>query len=335
LASLGRGGDHGRVRAAIPLTLVLMLFATGCDSGSKHQREAAAGPAVPWVASLPPQLAARAPAKELCRAAALRIPGQVKFIARLEGGIALVTVRNTGKRACRLTGRPGARFVKRGGPTQVQRPIPATPSNFPEVSYPASSLLALRPGEPAAVTITWDNWCDPVVKGVPHVPPSALRLVLSGGRGHLDADYNAVPPCLDPKLPSTIGVSRFQPSLLPSSGRFWSNAFLQGSVPGQPVHGRRGGLLRFRIVLRNRSHTTATFENCPTYIEQLAPSGKVEAHELNCAAAHPIAPGKSEAFAMRVRVPRNAPLGANGLFWELDPFGSHTPQLHVRVAIQR
>ena len=106
-------------------------------------------------------------------------------------------------------------------------------------------------------------------------------------------------------------------------------------MPGQPVHGRRGGMLRFRVVLKNRSHTTATFERCPAYIAQLAPSGRVEAHQLNCAAAHPIAPGKSEAFAMRVRVPRNAPLGANGLFWELDPFGSHNPQLHARVTIDR
>ena len=323
------------MRTTLPIALSLVVaLAAGCDSGSNEKREVTVGPAVPWVASVPRQLAARTPARAACRSAQLTIPGQVKFIARLHGGIALVTIRNTGKRACRLRGRPSARFVKRGGPKQVERQIPPTPSNFPEVTYPDSSLLALRPGEAAAVTVSWDNWCDPVIKGVPHVPPSALRLTLPGGRGHLDADYNAVPPCLDPKLPSTIGVSRFQPTLVPS-GRFFSDAFLQGSVPGQPVHGRRGGLLRFRVVLRNRSKTTATFERCPPYIAQLAPAGRVEAHELNCAAARPIAPGKSEAFAMRLRIPRNAPLGGNGLFWELDPFGSRNPQLHARVTIDR
>ena len=323
------------MRAPLPIALLLLLaLAAGCDSGSNEKRQAATGPAVPWVASVPPQLAARTPAQAACRSSELTIPGQVKLIARLQGGIALVTIRNTGKRACRLTGRPSARFVKRGGPKQVQRLIPPTPSNFPEVTYPESSLLALRPGEAAAVTVSWENWCDPAIKGVPHVPPSALRLTLPSGRGHLDADYNAVPPCLDPRLPSTIGISRFQPTLVPSS-RFFSDAFLQGSVPGQPVHGRRGRLLRFRVVLKNRSHTTANFERCPAYIAQLAPSGRVETHQLNCAAAHPIQPGKSEAFAMRVRVPRNAPLGANGLFWELDPFGSHNPQLHARVTIDR
>jgi hypothetical protein len=322
------------MRATLPIALLVLALAAGCDSGSTEKQQAAIGPAVPWVASVPPQLAARAPAKAACRSSELTIPGQVKLIARLQGGIALVTIRNTGKRACSLRGRPAARFVKRGGPKQVQRQIPPTPSNFPEVTYPESSLLALRPGEAAAVTVSWENWCDPVIKGVPHIPPSALRLTLPGGRGRLDADYNAVPPCLDPKLPSTIGVSRFQPTLVPS-GRFFSDAFLQGSVPGQPLHARRGRLLGFRVVLKNRSHTTASFDHCPAYIAQLAPSGRVEAHQLNCPAAHPIAPGKSEAFAMRVRVPRNAPVGSNGLFWELDPLGSHNPQLHASVTIER
>ena len=45
----------------------------------------------------------------------------------------------------------------------------------------------------------------------------------------------------------------------------------------------------------------------------------------------PIAPGKSVAFATRLRVP----LGPNSLFWELDPFGSHNPQLHARVTLDR
>jgi hypothetical protein len=34
-------------------------------------------------------------------------------------------------------------------------------------------------------------------------------------------------------------------------------------------------------------------------------------------------------------VPPDAPLGANGLFWALDPFGLRAPQLHARVTIDR
>ena len=80
---------------------------------------------------------------------------------------------------------------------------------------------------------------------------------------------------------------------------------------------------------------TARFTRCPAYIQQLAPRGMVEVYELNCAAAHAIAPGKSLAFAMQVRVPRSSPPGANGLFWGLDPFGARAPQVNARVTIDK
>ena len=268
-----------------------------------------------------------------CRASDLRIPGQVKFVARLQGGIALVTIRNVG-RTCRLAGRPRVTFVKNGGPVQLEKPVATTRANFPEVTYPPSSLLALRRGESGALTVTWDNWCDPVVKGVPHVPPEAVRIELPAGGGSLDADYNAVPPCVEPDQPTTIGVSRFQPSLVPSARR-WSDAVLRASVPGQPLHGRRGGRLHFRVVLTNASRTTVRFGRCPAYAQQLVPAGTVEVYTLNCRAAHRLEPGGSEAFAMRARVPKGAPTGPNGLFWELDPFGARAPQVHARVVIGR
>ena len=104
-------------------------------------------------------------------------------------------------------------------------------------------------------------------------------------------------------------------------------------MPGQPIHGRRGATLRFRVVLTNLSRTTVRFDRCPAYVRQLVPRGKVEVYELNCAAAHPIAPGKSLAFAQELRVPKDALIGKNGLFWELDPFGARAPQVHARVTI--
>jgi hypothetical protein len=287
---------------------------------------------VPWIAATPAQVAEREPVGRACRASDLRPPRQVQFVPRLQGGIALVPLRNVSGSACRLAGRPSVTFVKDGGPVQVEKPFPATPANFPETTYPASSLLALSPGESGDVTIAWDNWCDPVIKGKPHLPPSALRITLPAGRGSLEMDYNAVPPCIDLNSPTTIGVSVFQPNLIPT-GRPWTNAFLSATVPGQPVHARRGGTLRFRVVLHNGSKTTVRFDRCPAYAQQLVPRGRVEAYTLNCRAAHPLAPGKTVAFAMRVRVPKRAPLGANGLFWELDPFGARAPQVHARVTI--
>jgi hypothetical protein len=314
----------------LPLLAVLALTG-GCSSGAKKERHAAVGPAVAWTSKRPAQLAERLPAARRCTASGLAIPAQVRFVLRLQGGYAVVPLRNTGKTACRLIGRPRVRLLKKGGPVQVQQPIAPAPSNFPEIAYPLSTLLALRPGEDGAVTVSWTNWCDLRVPGKPHVPPKALRITLPAGGGHLDADYNAVPPCLDPSNSSVIGVSDFQTVPIPQ-GRPWSSAFFTASVPG-PLHVRRGGILRYRVVLKNVSRTTATFDRCPALAQQLAPAGKAETYQLNCASAQAIAPGKSEAFAMQLQVPRSSPLGANGLFWVLDPFGRSGPQLNARVIV--
>ncbi|MFL5935599.1 MAG: DUF4232 domain-containing protein [Gaiellaceae bacterium] len=322
-----------RRRSPLALLLPLVLVAA-CSSSSSKPERAEVAPAVPWTAAKPAQVVEREPVTTWCRAADLKPPDQVEFVPRLRGGVALVPLRNVGSRPCRLTGRPSVIFVKDGGPEQVQKPFPTTPANFPETTYPASSLLALRPGESGDLTIAWDNWCDPAVPGRPHLPPSALRITLPGGRGHVDMDYNAVPPCIDPNAPTTIGVSTFQPNLI-ARGRPWTDAFLRASVPSQPVHGRRGRVLRFRVVLHNASRTTVRFDRCPAYAQQLVPGGSVQLYSLNCDAAHPIRPGKSVAFAMRIRVPPAAPIGSNGLFWELDPFGARAPQVHARVTVDR
>jgi hypothetical protein len=322
-----------RTRPLIGLVALLAL-AAGCGSGSKTGHEDAAGPAVPWTASQPPQVLDRTPVATPCRASDLSVVGQVKFTPWLSGGMALVNLRNSGTHACRLSGRPAMRFVHRGGPVQVQTRIPQLPMNFPQATYPPSSLLALRPGDPASVTVRWNNWCDPVVKGRPHVPPSALRITLPHGRGHLDANYNAVVPCLSPDSPTTIGVSSFQGAII-RVPQPWSYGVLRASLPGPTVHAHRGGILRFPILLRNASQTTVRFDPCPAYEEQLVPTGKVQVYDLNCRDAHPIAPGKELEFTMELRVPKNAPVGPNGLFWGLDPFGDQDPQAHGRVIIDR
>ena len=38
---------------------------------------------------------------------------------------------------------------------------------------------------------------------------------------------------------------------------------------------------------------------------------------------------------MAIRVPKNAPLGGNGLFWALDPFGAKQPQINARATVDR
>jgi hypothetical protein len=308
------------------LVVALVIGVSGCGGS-------VAGPAVPWSASRPPQLAERSPVGTPCRASDLAVHGQVDFQPYGNGGgIAVIALRHKGAQPCRLEGSPSVKLVKKGGPKQVDAAIQRPPLIFPDTAYPLSSLLAIRPGEYAGLTITWANWCDPEIPGKPRVAPSVVRITLPGGAGHLDAGYNAVPRCVDPTRPSTIGVSPFETAKVPAAAP-WTSGSVKASVPDQPVRARRGGTLRFVVELENTSRSTLSFDRCPSYVAQLVPAGQVEVHTVNCAAAKPIAPGEREAFAMQLRVPKNAPLGGNGLFWGLDPFGARTPQLHARVTI--
>ncbi len=324
-----------RMKSAIALLAPLVLMA-GCG-GSKPAGPKVDGPVVPWSSSQPSELAERSPASTPCRAADLAVNGQVDFEAYGNGGgIAVIALQNKGKQPCRLEGSPGVKLVKPDGPRQVNTPIQRPPLIFPDTAYPLSSLLALRPGEYAGLTVTWDNWCDPQIPGKKRLPPSALRITLPDGAGHVDADYNAVPPCSDPKRPSNIGVSPFETAKVQATPPWTAvSASIKASIPNQPVHGKRGEPLHFVVVLQNASKATVSFDRCPAYVQQLVPAGQVQVGVLNCAAAKPIAPGESEAFAMEILVPKNAPLGGNGLFWALDSFGAKQPQLNARATVDR
>jgi hypothetical protein len=93
--------------------------------------------------------------------------------------------------------------------------------------------------------------------------------------------------------------------------------------------------VRFAVQLHNASAAAVGFDRCPLLIEMLAPAGRPEVHQLNCQAASPIPPSGSLRFEMRIQVPANAPAGANGLFWELDPTGAQGPQAVSRLVVAR
>jgi hypothetical protein len=321
------------MRSKLAIALVAPLVFMGGCGDSKDTAAKFDGPVVPWVSSQPSELAERAPVPRPCRAADLAVHGDVDFAAYGNGGgIAVVALQHKGKQECRLEGSPRVQLVKHGGPRQVNAPIQRPPLIFPDTAYPLSSLLDMRPGEYAGVTITWENWCDPEIPGKKRVAPSAVRITLPNSAGHLDANYNAVPPCNDPGQPSMIGVSPFETAKVKAAPP-WTTATVKASVPNQPVQGKRGEMLHFMVVIQNTSRETIRFDRCPSYVQQLVPAGQVEVHQLNCAGAKPIAPSKSEAFAMEIRVPKNAPAGGNGLFWGLDPFGAKQPTLHARANV--
>jgi hypothetical protein len=333
---------EARSRLAAALVLLVAAAVAGCASahatGAPPPRHI-----ISWDGAVPRQLqAGHGPPAAWCHASQLRVVGSgFQLVAGASGGTGAVALRNTSRLPCRLTGRPAVRLVGAPrAPAQRQVGLPAHAPAFPEVLEPAATLLALPPGSAAILAIQWSNWCVPGAAGSrkPQVPPKAVRIALGKGLGSLDANYNAVPACETPRQPSTIGVRPFAPAPLPGT-QPWTTANVKATI--QPaagataLTGTRGHLARFVIRLRNASGVPVRFARCPLLAEDLAPAGQTEVHQLNCHAARPIPPGGSLYFEMGIHVPASAPLGKNGLFWQLDPTGAQFPETVSGLAVSR
>jgi hypothetical protein len=320
-------------RLAPLLALLVAVAVAGCSS-AQATRPARPRHVIAWNGAVPGQFQARqrAPAAA-CRASHLRVMGSgFHFVAGGSGGTGAVALRNTGHVPCRLTGRPAVRLVGAPrAPAQRQVGLPPQAPEFPALRGPAAALRALPPGSAAILSIEWSNWCVPGAAGSrkPQVPPKAVRITLGKGLGSLDANYNAVPACQAPRQPSTIGVRPFMPAPLPATSP-WTTANVKATIQpaggGTALTGSRGHLARFVVRLRNTSRVPVRFDRCPLLAEELAPAGQTEVHQLNCRAAGSIPPGKSLFFEMGIQVPASAPLGKNGLFWDLDPTGAQFPE---------
>jgi len=325
------------------------LALAGCGSGQhpasgSGNASAHSAPTVRWARIVPvtlraPQTTAAAP----CRAADLKVQGSgIVFQATAAGASGTVALRNVSSRPCRLTGRPQVRFVGAPqSPRQLQNPEPAVSPEFPAVSKPVSSLRALPPGSTATLSVQWNNWCPPGARqGKAVLAPKAVRVTLPGGSGSIDVPYNAVTACLQRGAPSTIGVRPFQPEILPV-GKPWSTIPLTARVVTDSgastptLQAARGSTLRYVVELRNAStNETLRFGACPLFVQELAPIGSSEAYRLNCDGAHAVRPGGSIRFNVELDIPRNAPPGDNGLFWELDPLGTQGPEATARVVVR-
>jgi hypothetical protein len=327
--------------------MVLLVAGCGGHGGDGSHAVKRSVELVPFDAEEPAALseptASPAPA---CRASQLKVEGQgLQLVPGTQnGGTGGIVLRNGGSRPCRLTGRPKLRFV--GGtapPKQEQRALEPDPPAFPKVAPASDSLLALAPGERAVLGVEWENWCPQASaaakqKGVR--PPKALRVTLPGLASSVDVNYSAVVSCVHQRQPSLISVRPFAPQPLQAKTAFTTAPMTVKLHPldggGGTLSGRRGQDLRFSVELHNASSTdTVRFDQCPLVAEKFAPVGPTEAHQLNCAAAAAIGPGGVQWFEMRVHVPREAPLGANGLFWRLDPAGEFGPQAVTRVVVER
>jgi hypothetical protein len=279
---------------------------------------------VPWLDLRPARAPANPPLARPCRPrdlhARLFLQGET---GSLVGGVSVV---NASHRACALVGRP--QIALRGAPAARLRirPMawPAPRCCSPDVlADPPGSLRALQPGKQADAYVFWSNWCRP--------PPARLEVRLPTG-GSIDLPLRRAPRCDQPRQPSLLRVSRFEPAVrqLPRSSRLPLRAVILR--PPQP---RRGRVLRYRVALLNTGATPFRFAatSCPVYIEQLA-SSPPQAYVLNCRGVAAVPPHGRAVFAMELRVAQDARVGPSDLSWELAPRTFDAPLADAAVRVE-
>jgi uncharacterized protein DUF4232 len=325
-----RGRATTRKAAAVVVVCLLVLVASGCGSRRADGGSAGIAPprVIPWLDKRPVEASPHPPLAPACiathLAAHLFLQGAT---GSLVGGVNLA---NLSPRPCSLLGWPRVSFT--GAAAHATRWLVVTtarPPTPPDVLQdPIGSLRALRPGKAATVALSWSNWCGPGSQsaGGSGTPPTGLELRLPSGTS-LVVSVPGAPRCDVAQAPSTLSVSPFTPATrqLPPSSRLPLRAAIVGSRPVRVKPGlhafrvRRGSVLHYGVALTNTGRRPFRFRSCPVYREQLAPSVRERAYVLNCGPAGIVAPGATVRFAMELRVPRSAPLGASGLGWELAP----------------
>jgi len=259
------------------------------------------------------------------------------FIQNGAGGslTGVAIFRNVSARPCSLLGHPHVRFVGGGAAKvrQTERPIAAAGGEPP--LPPRAWLRALAPRREASVAVWWRNWCgpgSPPASG-PFTPPTAVVISLPHGGGRVRMPIGGAPRCDDPQSPSAVGVEPFV-LVLPKPSP-WTHLRLQADILGGTLYARRGSLLQYRVRLRNVSSRTLRFGRCPLLVEELAPANRAQVYVLNCRPIGSLPPGDAAVFTMELHLSPRTPLGANGLFWELDPGSSYEPSADATVVVRR
>jgi hypothetical protein len=311
----------------------------GCRGGADSE-------VVPWLPTSPP--AAESPKVALappCRATELH--GRLGLQGAggsLYGGIVL---RHVGTEPCSLVGRPRARLVGKAAEetrwrVRAMKALPPGEDDDDALVAPLASLRSLHAHERVWLGLAWSNWCPPGSKPTASAGPipKALLLELRSG-DELSFRLRQAPNCGGPAFPSSLGIAPFRPrereparsTRIPLRASFDGIAHPEVKFRTPELRAPRGGVLRYRIALTNRSAHPFAFDECPVYEQNAFTLHYRESYVLNCKEVGTFAPGERKVFAMELHVPAKTRLGRNSLTWKLGPKTYEPPWVPATILI--
>jgi hypothetical protein len=273
------------VRAGLAIAAALVV--AGCGSGER---------VIPYRVDLRPgriPISRNVPA--IPRGAGPCRPPYARFVRNGQQGVNSVTmayyvaIRNRGSRTCVVVNEPPTVTVPARPPGPVS--VSSVGRTF-DPGYPASSPpFGLAPGKSAGATIVVVEACR--TAGEPE-PDLALHL----GYGSWPPLAVHVTGCA---RGTSVSIGAFAPPPLPESQepKRWP---LRAQLD-LPRRAHRGGALDFRVRLTNIGKRPFRFPWCPAL--DFTPAKNVGT--LNCRPMGTLDAGESAVFAMRTRVPRDAP----------------------------
>ena len=258
-----------------------------------------------------------------CEVASLRLS-----MGDLDGAtgtlVSSVDVTNGGQSTCVLDGQIQAlTAVSRGRRIQVKL------NHGTEGFLSGIEAGTLAPGASGLSPVSWYPRCDNGPTQRSYGPLKELRAMIRGVTvpvtGSLDIG------CSDPEK---VGIAVGPLGVRHPAPRFAHDPLmdLSATISLPPVV-QAGSTLHAVVTLTNNGAQAVDWKQCPSYLFNVTGDFRKGGHQLNCAAAKPIAPGSSEGFAMQLEVPPGEPDGPADVHWLLlTPTDYTKPSLGTSAA---
>jgi hypothetical protein len=230
-------------------------------------------------------------------------------------------------RSCSLGGPPASIAIQQTDTgAEIHTAYSASRRSGPGAPDAASGRgLLVDEGNGATAAFIWTNWCGGHLDRIRFLVKTARATSAPVGISNAVEAGSASARCDRPGLPSHVTGYAFRKA--PSQPGFVDVAI---DVPPTAVVGMP---LEYEITLTNNDVRPLSLEPCPPYTEELYQPKHAGSYRerwlLNCSELPArIWPGEHVDLAMRIDIPRDAPLGPQEIAWDF-PYGRAEAPIEV------